>query len=308
MVLFRSIHHPSDSSLLWDTVRVLVRLMRSCQELDPGICFTDHSLRAKRRSLGVSNARNKRTRRRAYQDLFKVSERTLGSAERIASHMEEIASSRPWVKGEIAIALAKAIRHFSGLGRRVVDQARRRILLGERVPPEEKVVSIFEEHSDIIQKDKRETRFGHKIFLSSGVSSMVLDCAMPRGNPADSQHAEEMVQRASDILESMPRDVSMDGGFASKRNLAAIKAMGVENVCFSKRRGLAVSDMVSSTWIYKRLRNFRAGIEGVISFLKRCFGLDRCVDKGWPGFKRYVWRSIISLNLLLMARHRLKSA
>ena len=72
---------------------------------------------------------------------------------------------------------------------------------------------------------------------------------------------------------------------------------------FSKKRGLEVLDMVKSQWVYKRLRNFRAGIESWISFLKRSFGLDRCAWKGWAGFARYVAASIVAANLLTLARH-----
>ncbi len=82
---------------------------------------------------------------------------------------------------------------------------------------------------------------------------------------------------------------------------------GVEEreVMFSKHCGLPLREMVTETWVYKRLRNFRAGIEGCISFLKRSFGLDRCLWRGLKSFHAYVWSSVISVNLLLMARHRM---
>jgi IS5 family transposase len=88
-------------------------------------------------------------------------------------------------------------------------------------------------------------------------------------------------------------------------NLNEIKASGVKDVAFSKGRGLEIGDMVKSSWVYKRLRDFRAGIEGNISFLKRVFGLDRCTWKSWPSFQSYVWGSIVSFNLLVLARHLL---
>ena len=100
--------------------------------------------------------------------------------------------------------------------------------------------------------------------------------------------------------------VAFDGGFASKANLATLKAAGVENVAFHKRRGLCVEDMTKSSWIYRKLIRFRAGIEAVISFLKRSFGLDRCIWKGYEAFKSYVSASILSYNLLVMARSRLE--
>jgi IS5 family transposase len=98
-----------------------------------------------------------------------------------------------------------------------------------------------------------------------------------------------------------------DGAFSSKQNLAEIKALGTDDVVFSKSRGIEVSEMAKSSWVYRTLRNFRAGIEGIISFLKRAFGLDRCTWKSLPSFKSYIWSSILTSNLLVTARHLLKS-
>ena len=99
--------------------------------------------------------------------------------------------------------------------------------------------------------------------------------------------------------------VALDGGFASKANLESAKGKeGVKDVCFAKKRGLEEQDMCRSSWVYKRLRRFRAGIESGISWLKRCFGLDKCTWKSLPSFKSYVWASIVSANLMTLARRQ----
>ena len=131
---------------------------------------------------------------------------------------------------------------------------------------------------------------------------MILDCLVVRGNPADSDLFMPMVARQKEIYGRVPRQVAADGGFASKANLAQAKKEGVKDVSFAKKRGLAVLDMVKSAWVYRKLRNFRAGIEAGISVLKRSFGLDRCTWKGWAGFQRYVWSSVVSYNLRVLAR------
>ena len=102
----------------------------------------------------------------------------------------------------------------------------------------------------------------------------------------------------------MPRQVAADGGFASRDNLSYARGNQVRDAVFAKKRGLTVMEMAKSAWVYKMLRNFRAGIEAGISTLKRAFGLDRCTWSGWKGFKRYVWSSIVSYNLLVMARSK----
>ena len=88
-------------------------------------------------------------------------------------------------------------------------------------------------------------------------------------------------------------------------NLDQIKALGIRDVAFSKAPGLAVKEMVKRTWLYQRLRNFRAGIEGIISFVKRCFGWDRCAWRSYGSFRAYTWGSVIAANLVMLARHSL---
>ena len=130
---------------------------------------------------------------------------------------------------------------------------------------------------------------------------------MERGNPGDTAQFMPLVERQEEIYGRVPRQIATDGGYASKANLAKAKEAGVKDVSFSKKRGLTVLDMVKSNWVYKRLKNFRAGIEANISHLKRSFGLRRCNWSGWEGFKKYVLSSVVSYNLLLLARLKLKT-
>jgi IS5 family transposase len=203
----------------------------------------------------------------------------------------------------VAQRLARELEHYIPLAQQVVSQTRRRVLNAERVPANEKIVSIFEPHTDIIRKDRRDTYYGHKVTLTGGVSGLVLDWVVEQGNPADSTLLIRMLERQRDQYGRYPRQASVDGGYASKDNLRSAKALGVEDMVFSKKCGLKVEDMVTQSWLFKRLRDFRAGIEGVISFLKRVFGLRRCTWRGQPSFARYVGASIVSANLLILARH-----
>lgn len=207
-----------------------------------------------------------------------------------------------------AKALAGKLERALGILRRVMDQSERRVFKGEKVPASQKVVSFFEDHTDIIVKGSRETQYGHKIFLTGGASNLIVDCRVERGNPADSDLYSQMLERYRSLFGGMPRQVACDGGFASKDNLAFAKSHGVKDAVFSRKRGLSVLDMARSAWVYKKLKNFRAGIEAGISALKRAFGLDRCSWRGWEGFKQYVWSSIVSYNLHVIARIKLATA
>jgi IS5 family transposase len=297
-VVESNIHEPTDSSLLWDSVRVLTRLLHRAKE-DYGlrILFQDHSRRAKRRLLGIMNSRSKKDRKRKYTDLIKVTDKTINYAHKAIDAIDKGASTSNGL-----ILLRLDLNQYSQLAARVVDQTQRRVLLGESVPAADKVVSLFETHTDIIVKDRRDTFFGHKICLAGGASNLIVDCLIVDGNPADSSLTVEMLDRQKQLYGKYPLKVALDGGFASKENLNKAKEKQIKDVCFAKKRGLEVEKMCRSPWVYDRLRRFRAGIESGISWVKRCFGMTRCTWKGLRSFKSYVWASIVAANLLTLAR------
>src|SRR5512136_1274185 len=303
------IHHPTDSSLLADGVRIITRWLAEGKELTPtpDYQYCDHQRVVKKRVMLILNAKKEAVRLKAYRDLLvyagKVREYALAAITELYAHKSQEITDL--FAGRV---LAEQLERAVGILGRVIDQTDRRVFKNESVPASEKVVSFFEEHTDIIVKKRRETEFGHKIFLTGGVSTMILDCLILRGNPADSEQYVPLLERLKETQGRMPRQVSADGGFASKDNLAYAKGNGVKDAVFAKKRGLSVLDMAKSTWVYKVLRNFRAGIEAGISILKRAFGLDRCTWKGWEGFGRYVWSSIGSYNLLVLARTKLAAA
>jgi IS5 family transposase len=295
-VVEANVHAPTDSSLLWDGVRVLTRLFKKADEHFGFGLYTDHRRRAKRRMLAIQHTGSQGKRTAAYRDLLKVAGKTLGYARRAIEHLEGSAGAQK---------LAEELAHYTELLEQVTDQTLRRVIHGEKVPASEKLVSLFEPHADIIRKDRRDTLYGHKIFVTGGASGLILDCTVERGNPADSSMALTMLERQEVLYGRPPRQAALDGGFASKDNLKETKALGVQDVCFQKKRGLKVSEMTRSSWVYKRLRDFRAGIEGLISFLKRAFGLDRCTWRGEESFASYVQASVLTANLLTLARHLL---
>jgi IS5 family transposase len=303
------IHHPTDSTLLADGIRIITRWLAEGKALTPTprYQFSDHRRVAKKRVLTILNTRKEPVRRSAYQDLLlyagKVRGYAVAAIPALSTH-QALEMDKLFAGRVLAEKLARAV----GILDKVIDQTDRRVFKGEQVAASEKVVSFFEEHTDIIVKKRRETEFGHKIFLTGGSSTLILDCLIVRGNPADTEQYAPMLQRQQALYSRMPRQVSVDGGFASKNNLAFAREHEIKDAVFAKKRGLSVLDMAKSAWVYKKLRNFRAGIEAGISTLKRAFGLDRCTWKGWEGFGRYVWSSIVSYNLLVLARTKLAAA
>jgi len=300
-VVESNIHPPSDSSLLWDAVRVLTRLLHSAKD-NYGLWqlhFQDHQRRAKKRMVAIQYAKNNKARKPLYKDLLKITRKNIDYAH---SAIDLIYASPA---GGSMMLLCCDLKQFAKLAQQVVNQTERRVIHGESVPACEKIVSLFEPHTDIIVKDRRETFYGHKVCLTGGASNLIVDCLITDGNPADTTLTETMLDRQNEIYGRYPLKVALDGGFASKDNLNIAKSMKIKDVCFAKKRGLKVEDMCRSQWVYKRLRRFRAGIESGISWIKRCFGFARCTWKGLRSFKSYVWASIVSANLLTIARKQL---
>ena len=260
-VVETNIHAPTDSSLLFDAVRVLTRLLHAAKEAcgSKGIGFKDHLRRAKRRMLAIEYARNERQRKSCYRDLLKAARNTLGYSRRAISWIDVHG-----IELEL-LAIAGQLRHYCDLTEKVISQTERRVIAGEKVPAAEKIFSIFEPHTDIIIKDRRDEFYGHKICLTGGGSNMILDCLITDGNPADSTLTQTMLERQREIYGRYPLKAALDGGFASKNNLKDAKTSGVKDVCFAKKRGLEVADMCRSEYVYNRLRRFRAGIESGIS-------------------------------------------
>ena len=160
--------------------------------------------------------------------------------------------------------MTKATNYLDLLAR-VKEQTERRVLGGETVPAGEKVVSLFEPHTDIIVMGGRKTHYGHKVNLTTGRSGLVLDVVMEDGNPADSARCLPMLKRHITHYGAAPSRAAFDGGYASRANLDDAKALGIEHGVFHKKRGLKAENMTPSSWLYQRLKRFRAGIEAGIS-------------------------------------------
>jgi transposase, IS5 family len=292
-------HQPSDSSLLWDAVRVMVRLLKQAQAWmrDSARAWHDHRRAAKKRWQAIEYTRGRPQRVPLYRALIKIVRTTLAYLRVVATQLS--GSTNP------AVALWRAeVRHYEPLIENVIAQSERRVLRGETVPAREKLVSLFETHADIIIKRKGDVRYGHKLNLTTGRSGLVLDLVIEAGNPADSDRLMPMLERHIVAYGGAPRQAVADGGFASRDNLSRAKACGVRDMAFHKKSGLKVEDMVRSRWVYRKLRNFRAGIEAGISCLKRAYGLARCTWRGLDHFKAYVWSSVVSYNLALFVRLR----
>ena len=305
-VVETNIHHPTDSSLIWDSVRVITRILEFSRKEFPeaGIVFNDRRRVVKKRMKAILDAKNEEQRKFLYTDMVKYGEEVLGFGRNGAEKLDKFIrnGSVTFNEAMLAKAISDDLKKYCSFLERILDQTRRRVFKGENVPPHEKIVSIFEDHTDIIVKKKRETEFGHKVCLTVGKSSLVLDCVIERGNPSDTSLFPKALDRHIDLFGEAPISMAADGGFASLENAKIAKEKGIKNVFFNKQAGKEAEKLFPNERIRRKLRRFRAGIEGVISALKRAVGMGRCLWKGWKSFQSYVRASIVAHNLKIMAK------
>ncbi|MEO6331951.1 MAG: transposase [Gemmatimonadaceae bacterium] len=170
-----TIHPPTDSSLLLDAVRVLDRLLQQAARDAGFTAYHRHRKRAKRRAMEIAHLAPQQTvrRRACYRELLQLTEATVTYATCALAHLDGLPATpaRDRLRAQLTTLLPRVAQ--------VIDQTTRRVLHGEAVPADEKLVSLFEAHADVLVKDRRATYYGHKVFLTTGPSGLILDCAIP---------------------------------------------------------------------------------------------------------------------------------
>jgi len=300
-VVKSNIASPSDSQLLNDSVRVLSRYLAKSQSMT-GVKIRFKDFRKASRSLACRIFYAKKAEKALlYEELLPVTVKVMRQVE------QAIAKVRSQSPAHLALATSAWIddlEHYYDLAARVLDQTQRRIIGKEKVPSSEKIVSLFEEHTDIIIKGSRDIDYGHKINIASDAQGLLTSVFIEKGNPSDVERYFPVLDDHNSLYGCVPETVATDGGYASLANLEAGKAMGIKRPVFHKKKGLTLTAMGVKQKTYHALRNFRAGIEGNISELKRAYGLGKALWKKNDGFEAYVWASVLSYNLTRLVRLR----
>ena len=198
-----------------------------------------------------------------------------------------------------ADGIKKMMQDFLPVMNQVYDMTYRKEIKGESVSSDEKIFSIYEQHTDIIVKGSRDIQFGHKISFAGGKSNLILDCDILRGNPADTTFYQPTIERILSNYERTPKSSATDGAYACSGNVEFAKEKGIVNIVFNKLVG-SLKSIASSKNMETRLKKWRSGIEAVISNIKRGFNMFVCNWKGWEHFQAKVLWSVIAYNIRVM--------
>lgn len=298
-----NIHHPTDWSLMHDSIRVLSRIMTMLLELHGvPIVFQNHYRASKKKLFKINNTRSDDKKRKLNMELIRICSKTIEYAKSALPVVDKHSYARDLNSFAKYTTLISELRRIIPLAEQIRDVAHRRIVLGEHVPSSEKIVSIFEPHTDIIVKGRRDVVFGHKTTITTGKSGIITDVIIHDGNPADSTLVPEVLERHKEFFVVPPKSMVFDGCYYSKDNRALLVNEGVEQICFSKE---PEEKITCSRTVRKILRFFRAGIEATVSMLKRMFGWDRVFDKGKEHFHKSVKTGVLVYNLFILSRAKL---
>jgi IS5 family transposase len=307
-VVATAIHYPTDSTLLFDGVRVLSRLVQRATL----------ALTGRRRRVGMqrlraakqlvrrieataaahATARDRTERPTLYRRLLAVTRASLDQAERmrrtLATRAE--ATTQP---------LDAALGHMAGLVQQVIAQTQRRVVDGESVPASAKLVSLFEPHTAIVRRGKAHlpAEFGRKIMLDEVEGGLVTRYAVLAGNPPDAPELPPSLAHHQACFGQAPTLLTADRAFFTLDNERVAHDLGIPSVALPRPGPLTPHyTAVRHAASFRRAYRWRAGIEGRISLLKRRFGLAQCRYHGEQGMERWVGWGVLAHNLRQISR------
>jgi len=308
-VVETDIHHPTDNTLLWDSVRVVTRLVERLRKLLPaGIGgFTNRSRSARRRMQEIQRMTSKQRGHRQvdkYRQLIGIAEQVVADARGVLQKTKNVRVG--WLREITIQSLRREIEHYCGLADRVIDQSRRRVLEGQPVANAQKVFSIFEPHTDLIKRGKilKDIEFGHKVFLAESARGLITQYRVLDGNPSDQDQVQAALDRHQKTFRRSPELCSLDRGFFSEKNLVLCQRAGVKMVCVPQCGGKKTPEREAyeNSPVFKKGQRFRAGIEGRISVLFRGRGMKRCLAEGRQRFELLVGAAVLANNLMVIAQ------
>lgn len=306
MVVETNIHYPTDSSLLADGVRVLGRtLSRAKAIVGEGAELTKKAFRNRTRSARNAARQVQRLSRRGKEQVRAPYRRLVQTARATVRQAEQVLSVLQEQEAKAAETLAQTLQTFLPRLKQVLAQTVRRVLEDASVPAEEKLVSIFEPHSDIIRRGKprKATEFGHKVWLGEVEGGFIAQYRVLDGNPADKRQWQPTIERHLQQFGHPPWQVSADRGVHSGDNERLATDLGVKRVILPKPGYKSQKRRAheKQRW-FRRGRRFHAGVEGRISVISRKHGLDRCRNHDKIGFEQWVGWGVIANNLTALGR------
>jgi IS5 family transposase len=315
-VVETNVHYPVDSTLLADGVRVLARTIRRAKPiLEDSVerarsLFRDRSRGVRQVTKQLIDAARRRGEQAAqdvkerYERLLDLTREVVQQAQQVQQHLQSRVQQEA---DRLAQRLTETLRSFVPRVEQVIQQTTRRVVQGEQVPASEKLVSLFEPHTAVIRKGKagKPVEFGRVLWLGEVEGGIITQAKLLEGNPDDAGQFLPSLDTHVQQFGRPPNLVAGDGKLATATNEQTAQQRGVTHVVLPRpgRKTTARQEYERQRW-FRKGRDWRAGIEGRISGLKRRHGLRRCHYHGDEGMARWVGWGVIAHDLRMIAQHR----
>jgi IS5 family transposase len=308
-----NIHHPTDSTLLGDGVRVITRTVKKLERVVGKVKarFRDRTRSLRHRIFEIAQQSRKATEqaqgkmKAAYRRVMGTTRTVLREAQRAVEGAKRKARQMEWKVQQEVKELSREVGHMSELTRQVLAQTKARVLKGD-THYRHKIFSVFETHTEAVRKGKaaKPTEFGKVVKIQEAENQFITDSEVCAERVPDQTLWGSSLERHQALFNRPPDLATADGGFASAANELQAQAMGVKHVALVRRRrrkGGSARAAPRSRW-FERARKWRTGCEGRISILKRRHGMRRCRYRGFRGMQRWVGMAVIANNLLVLGR------
>jgi len=309
-----NVHYPTDSSLLLDCYRVTSRLIGKVREYDGEAVGSGRlqDRRVKRLVLRITRqANNKEENRRRldrpYRALLAHVSRVLDWSRDVRTRARERMETAGYdlQVGLILTGILRDMDHYDPLTEKVIDQASRRILEGEKVPNAEKLFSIFEPHTELLIRGKvaKPIEFGHMILLEQVEEKFITGYDVFEHRPTDASLVDDILTGHQKTFGQLPDSFAGDKGFyQSMAKLRELEKV-IPNVSIAKKGSRTEEERDREHHpVFRALQGFRAGIEGTISALKRVFKMCRCLYRSFRTYCSSVGAHVFAHNLIVLAR------
>lgn len=309
-VVETNIHHPTDSNLLGDGVRVITRTLHKIRKVVGQLRFRDRTRSVGRRVFAIAQQCRK-LGEEAQAEVKKLYGRLMGTTRAVLREAARAVASGKRRAQKLALGvrrrvqgLGQQVKQMSELTQGVLKQTRARVLKGDTHYPH-KLLSLFEPHSEAIRKGKRvkPTEFGKLVKVQETESQFITDYEVCAERVPDGDLWQPSLERHQQLFGRPPRLATADAAFGSALNEQAAKEAGVQRVALPAHGRVSPRRRAyqKQRW-FRRAMRWRTGCEGRISALKRRHGLSRCRYRGAPGMERWVGLGVIASNLLALAR------
>ena len=307
-VLKKNIHYPTDVNLLLDGTRKVIALCVAMAKLLPLSGWRQHEYhltKAKRMKRVIDKVARSRSKNKAQQLQTwyrKLLDHSHMIVERALDSYEQVkvlnALAPPQVR-RLSEELSSELQYFLGATEHMADLAFRRVIGAETIPHEEKVFSLFEPDTELINRGKspQPIEFGHRVLIVEDSAGFIVHARVMEPGQTDEKTPVELMGALQRRFHGKIKAVSFDKGFWSPTNLKDLSTIVPLVVLPKKGKRAAADTERERAKEFGKLRKWHAGVESAIHALQAGNGLSLCRVKGIDGYQRYLALGVLGRNL-----------